>query len=633
MEHPLAILKKYWDFDSFRPLQGPIIESVLDGKDTLALLPTGGGKSLCYQVPALCLPGVALVISPLIALMKDQVEQLKKRKIPAAAIYSGMPYAEIDRVLDNAVYGDLKLLYLSPERLTTDLALERIRRMQVSLLAVDEAHCISQWGYDFRPAYLNIGAVRELIPKTPVLALTATAIPEVVTDIQEKLQFPETNVFQKSFARPNLSYIVRKEENKIGKLADMLKKQPGTAIVYVRNRRKTQEVALQLQRMGFTASFYHAGLEHDERAKRQDEWMQGTVHAMVCTNAFGMGIDKPDVRLVVHLDLPDSPEAYFQEAGRAGRDEKRSYAVLLYDDFDVQLLEENFSRSFPDPKEIRRVYQALGSYLQLAVGSGAGVSYNFDLAAFSRAFEFNPREALAALKVLEQAGWITLSDAVYIPGSFFIRVTREELYDFELKNPAVERILKAMLRTYTGAFQQYVSLREDQLARFLRMEKQGVVTALQAFHRAGIIDYRPPRDAPQLTFLLDRVDARNVQIDRQWYDFRKKRSRERIDQMIAYVRELHCRSQQLVGYFGEKDAPRCGHCDVCREHYKSTPSGPGFDKLKDRIRELVLAQKLDEKALAGFFRGRDQARIPEVLAYLMDEGWLAESDGKLVWNE
>ena len=633
MEHPLVILKKYWNFDSFRPLQESIIDSVLEGKDTLALLPTGGGKSLCYQVPALCQPGVTLVISPLIALMKDQVEQLKKRQISAAAIYSGMPYAEIDRVLDNAVYGGLKLLYLSPERLATDLAMERIRRMHISLLAVDEAHCISQWGYDFRPAYLNIGAIRELIPQTPVLALTATAIPEVVTDIQEKLHFPQPHVFQKSFARPNLSYVVRKEENKIGKLADMLKKQPGTAIVYVRNRRKTQEVALQLQRMGFTASFYHAGLEHDDRAKRQDEWMRGAVHAMVCTNAFGMGIDKPDVRLVVHLDLPDSPEAYFQEAGRAGRDGERAYAVLVYDDSDIRLLEENFSRAFPEPKEIRRVYQALGSFLQLAVGSGAGESFNFDLAAFSKAFQFKPREALSALKVLEQAAWLTLSDAVYIPGSFFIRVTREQLYDFELKNPSVERILKALLRTYTGAFQQHVSLREDQLARFLRMEKKALVTALQAFHRAGIIDYRPPRDAPQLTFLLDRVDARHVQIDRQWYDFRKKRARERIDQMIAYVRELHCRSQQLVGYFGEKDAPRCGHCDVCLEHYKTIPSGPEFDKLRDRIRDLLLSQALDEKALAGFFRGRDQARIPEVLAYLMDEGWVVEGEEGLEWEE
>ncbi|MBK8492482.1 MAG: RecQ family ATP-dependent DNA helicase [Saprospirales bacterium] len=612
MENPLAILKQYWGFDAFRPLQEPIIESVLAGKDTLALLPTGGGKSLCYQVPALCQKGVTLVISPLIALMKDQVEQLKKRNISAAAIYSGMPYAAIDRILDNAIYGDIKLLYLSPERLTTELAIERIRRMHVGLLAVDEAHCISQWGYDFRPAYLNIATIREIIPDTPILALTATAIPEVVADIQEKLLFPKPNVFQKSFARPNLAYVVFKLENKIGKLAEMLNKVKGTAIVYVRNRRKTQEVALQLQRMGFTASHYHAGLAPDERSSRQDEWMEGTVHVMVCTNAFGMGIDKPDVRLVVHMDLPDSPEAYFQEAGRAGRDQQKSYAVLLYDEADIHLLEENYTRSFPEPEEIRRIYQALGSYLQLAIGAGKGESYNFDLVAFSKAFQFNPRVALAGLKILEQAGWLTISDAVYIPGSFFIRVTREELYDFQLKNPAMELVLKTMLRTYTGAFQQHVPLREDQLARFLRIEKPALIQALQIFHRSGIIDYRPARDAPQLTFLEARIAARHVMVDKKWYDFRKKRARDRIDQMITYVREPRCRSQQLVSYFGEKDAPACGVCDVCQGRTKSTPSKEEFDKLRDRIRELLLAEPMGEKNWPASFGGKKK---PEYRTY------------------
>ena len=631
MENPLAILKQYWGFEAFRPLQEPIIESVLAGKDTLALLPTGGGKSLCYQVPAMCQKGITLVISPLIALMKDQVEQLKKRNISAAAIYSGMPYATIDRILDNAIYGDLKLLYLSPERLTTELAIARIRRMHVGLLAVDEAHCISQWGYDFRPAYLNIAAIREIIPDTPILALTATAIPEVVSDIQEKLLFPTPNVFQKSFARPNLAYVVFKLENKIGKLAEMLNNVKGTAIVYVRNRRKTQEVALQLQRIGFTASHYHAGLDPEERSKRQDEWMRGAVHVMVCTNAFGMGIDKSNVRLVVHMDLPDSPEAYFQEAGRAGRDGKKSYAVLLYDEADIQLLEENFTRSFPEPEEIRRIYQALGSYLQLALGAGKGESYNFDLVAFSKAFQFNPRVALAGLKILEQAGWITISDAVYIPGSFFIRVTREELYDFQLKNPAMELILKTMLRTYTGAFQQHVPLREDQLARFLRIDKAALVQALQIFHRSGIIDYRPARDAPQLTFLEARIAARNVMVDKKWYDFRKKRARDRVDQMSSYVREPKCRSQQLVSYFGETDAPLCGVCDVCQGRTKSLPSSGEFDKLRDRVRELLQKQPMTEKDLAGSFRGREHTWIPDVLTYLVDEGWVALQEGQLHW--
>ncbi|MBK6904285.1 MAG: RecQ family ATP-dependent DNA helicase [Saprospirales bacterium] len=624
-------MKQYWGFESFRPLQESIIDSVLAGRDTLALLPTGGGKSLCYQVPALCRPGITLVISPLIALMKDQVEQLKARNVPAAAIFSGMPYPEIDRVFDQAIYGNLKLLYLSPERLTTEMALERIGRMSVNLLAVDEAHCISQWGYDFRPAYLNIASIREALPEAPVLALTATATPEVVADIQEKLRFPAPNLFQKSFVRSNLIYAVLKEENKVGKLEEMLKKVPGSAVVYVRNRRKTQEIALQLQRLGLSASHYHAGLDPEERSKRQDDWMKGLVRAMVCTNAFGMGIDKPDVRLVAHLDLPDSPEAYFQEAGRGGRDEKKAFAILLYDDSDLQLLEENFIKSFPALPEIRRVYQALGSYYQLALGAGAGESFNFDLVTFAKTYRFLPGQVLASLKVLEQAGWLTISDAVYIPGSFFFRVSREDLYDYQLKNQPVELILKTLLRTYTGAFQQHVAIREEQVARFLRMEKPALVQALQTFQREGIIDYRPARDAPQLTFLQDRVDARHMQIDRQWYEFRKKRARARVDQMKAYVTEPVCRSQQLVTYFGEKEAKPCGACDVCRGRTRPEPSGREFAGIREKIRKFLLESPMDEKELTRKFAGKEKGLVPAVLSYLLDEAWVELHEGRLYW--
>jgi len=633
VEHPLAILNHYWGFESFRPLQESIIDSVLGGRDTLALLPTGGGKSLCYQVPALCKPGITIVVSPLIALMKDQVEQLKSKQIPAAAVFSGMPMHEIDRVFDHALFGNLKLLYLSPERLSTEMALARIGRMHVNLLAVDEAHCISQWGYDFRPAYLNIASIRDLLPETPVLALTATATPEVVADIQEKLRFSAPNVFQKSFVRSNLAYVVRKVENKTAKLEEMLKKVPGTAVVYVRNRRKTMEVAQHLLRSGISAGFYHAGLDTEERSKRQDSWMKGIMRAMVCTNAFGMGIDKPDVRLVVHLDLPDSPEAYFQEAGRAGRDGKKSYAVQLFDDADILQLEDNFVKGFPDIPEIRRIYQALGSYFQLALGAGKDESFDFDLAAFARTYRFNPAQALAGLKALEQAGWLTLSDAVYIPGSFMIRVSREELYDYQLKNQPVELILKTMLRTYTGAFQQHVPLREEQLARFLRMEKQTLVQALQTFHREGIIDYRPARDAPQITFLQERVDAKNLQIDRKWYEFRKKRAGERVAQMKAYVTEDRCRSVQLVGYFGEKDASPCGVCDVCREKVKPNPGGREFAQMRDQIRALLQAEPLDEKELVDKLSGGEQGFAPMVVSYLLDEGWVELRDGRLFWIE
>lgn len=633
MEHPIDILKKYWGFDAFRPLQEPIIQSALDGNDTLALLPTGGGKSLCYQVPALCRPGITLVISPLIALMKDQVEQLRQRDIPAAAIYSGMPYHDIDRVFDHAIYGNLKLLYLSPERLTTEMALERIPRMNVNLLAVDEAHCISQWGYDFRPAYLNIAAIREHLPKTPVLALTATATPEVVADIQEKLQFPRINVFQKSFVRPNLAYVVRKEENKTGKLEEMLRKVPGTAVVYVRNRRKTREVALHLQRLGFSAGHYHAGLDAKERSQRQDDWMKGATRIIVSTNAFGMGIDKPDVRLVVHLDLPDSLEAYFQEAGRAGRDGKKAFAVLLYDDADIHSLEENFLKSFPEVSEIRRVYQALGSYFQLALGAGLGESYQFDLLAFSKTYRLNPSLALASLKVLEQAGWLTLSDAVYTPGSFFIRVSREDLYDYQLKNPAMEMVLKTLLRGHTGAFMQHVHIREEQLARFLKMEKAALVKILQNFHREGILDYRPATDAPQLTFMRERVDARHLHIDQAWYAQRKMRSRERIDSMIAYATGNLCRSVQLVQYFGEKDAGSCGMCDICLEQKPRGLPGQTFAGIRDKIKSLLLDRPMDEKSLVGTFRGAEHDPALKTLTYLLDEGWLEQKDGLLYWRE
>ncbi|MCB0586106.1 MAG: ATP-dependent DNA helicase RecQ, partial [Phaeodactylibacter sp.] len=414
---PLEILKKYWGYDGFRPLQEDIIRSVLEGKDTLALMPTGGGKSICYQVPALCREGICIVVSPLIALMKDQVENLKQRNIPAEAIYSGMHYRDIDRILDNCVYGNIKLLYLSPERLTTELARVRIQKMKASLLAVDEAHCVSQWGYDFRPPYLQIAEMREVLPGVPILALTATATPEVARDIQEKLAFRQENLLQKSFERPNLSYSVLHEEDKLKKLAEILHRVPGSGIVYVRSRRRTKEIARYLQRQKIRADFYHAGLDTEERSRKQEEWMNNKSRVVVSTNAFGMGIDKPDVRVVVHMELPDSLEAYFQEAGRAGRDGRKSYAVLLYNDSDRQNLERRFEQSFPGLKEVQRVYRALGSYFQLATGSGEGQSFDFEIVEFARNFQIKIVQAYSCLKILEQAGWIVLTDAVFVPSS------------------------------------------------------------------------------------------------------------------------------------------------------------------------------------------------------------------------
>ena len=626
---PSGILKKFWGFNHFRPLQEEIIQSVLNKKDTLALLPTGGGKSICYQVPALCQEGITIVVSPLIALMKDQVENLQKRNIAAAAIYSGMSYRDIDRILDNCIYGRVKLLYLSPERLTSDLARARIENMKVSLLAVDEAHCISQWGYDFRPSYLQIAEARSLMPDTPVLALTATATPEVAKDIQEKLNFPEKNLLQTSFARANLSYSVLHEEDKLKKLADILRSVPGSGVVYVRNRRRTKEVATYLHRLGISADYYHAGLDTEERSKKQDAWMAGKIRLMACTNAFGMGIDKPDVRIVAHLELPDSLEAYFQEAGRAGRDGKKSYAVLLYNESDRKNLERQFEQSFPALQEVRRVYRALGSYFQLAVGSGAGQNFDFDIVAFSKNFQFGIMMAYNSLKILEQAGWIILTDAVFIPSSLQIKVSKDGLYDYQLRHPKMDLLLKAILRTYQGAFNHPIKLRESQLARFLKMPVSQLRQALNKLATDNIIDYQPQKDQPQIIFFRERVDADNLLIDRNLYNFRKNRHYERIQKAIAYAETPVCRNRQLLSYFGETEAHKCGICDVCTGRTKAKLNTSSFEKYKEKIERLLEEEPLSLEQVVESFAVRRQEEVIKALEYLLDEGFLIEENDLL----
>ena len=560
---PKDILKQYWGYDEFRPLQEEIIQSILAKQDTLALMPTGGGKSLCFQVPALCQEGVCLVISPLIALMKDQVYQLQKRGIKAQAIYSGMYYKDIDRIFDNAVYGGVKLLYLSPERLMNDLALERIKRMNVSLIAVDEAHCISQWGYDFRPAYLEVASIRKWLPDAPIMALTATATEEVVVDIQKQLEFKKGKVFQKSFARSNLAYIVLEEENKQQKLLDILRGVKGSGVVYVRNRKGTKDVALFLQSKGIKADFYHAGLNTEQRAHKQEAWIENRTRIIVATNAFGMGIDKPDVRAVVHMDLPDSLEAYFQEAGRGGRDGKKAYAVLLYNEKDRQKLERNYKNSYPPINEIKRVYRALGSYLQLAVGAGVGESFDFDIVAFAKNFNFEIVKTFSSLKILEQAGWIVLSEAIFVPSSVRIIIGKEGLYDYQLRNRALEKIIKLILRTTQGALNNFVNIDESQLSRFLKINRVEFVRGLIKMQSEGILDYRPQKDSPQIFFSHERVGADNLTIDQKRYQFLKTRYLARIQESIAYAENKKCRSQKLLSYFGETEAKPCGVCDVC----------------------------------------------------------------------
>ncbi|PHN05395.1 recombinase RecQ [Flavilitoribacter nigricans DSM 23189 = NBRC 102662] len=631
---PLEVLQLYWGYDSFRPLQEDIIQSVLDGQDTLALLPTGGGKSICFQVPALVQDGMCLVVSPLIALMKDQVENLKKREIAAEAIYSGMHYRDIDRILDNAVYGGVKFLYVSPERLTTEIMQERLKKMPVRLLAIDEAHCVSQWGYDFRPPYLQIAETRELLSdKVPVLALTATATPPVVKDIQEKLAFKKGRVLQKSFARENLAYVVLQEEGKEKKLVEILQKTPGTAVVYVRSRRRTKELATWLRKHRIHADYYHAGLLQDTRTAKQEAWMNNKIRVMVSTNAFGMGIDKADVRTVVHLDLPDSLEAYFQEAGRAGRDGKKAFAVLLYNQSDRHRLERHFETAFPEMSELRRVYRALGSYFQLAVGGGQGDSFNFDIVDFARTYQLDLMITYSCLQMLEQAGWILLTDAVFVPSSLRIKVSKDELYDYQLRNPKMERILKTILRTYQGAMQYDIHLREKQLARFLAMPQQQLQQALGHLQKAGIINYSPQREDPQLIFLQERVDADNLAIDQALYNFRKQRHRDRIQSAIRYAETPVCRSQQLLAYFGEEDAPKCGKCDVCLGRTKAEVSTDDFERYKEKIQRLLKREQLSMSQLIESFPPKRENQVLRSLEYLLDEGFV-EKVGELIrWKE
>ncbi|NUO02432.1 MAG: RecQ family ATP-dependent DNA helicase [Saprospiraceae bacterium] len=630
---PQDVLKKYWGYDQFRPLQSDIIQSVLDGADTLALMPTGGGKSICFQVPALCREGICIVVSPLIALMKDQVYNLQKRNVPAVAIYSGMAYQDIDRILDNCAYGNTKFLYLSPERLTTDLAKARIRRMKVNLLAIDEAHCVSQWGYDFRPPYLEIAQIREWLPDVPVLALTATATKQVVDDIQEKLAFRKSNVFQKSFTRDNLSYAVLHEDNKLEKLADILTRVRGSGVVYVRSRKKTKDIADFLKQRGISADFYNAGLSAEIRSAKQDAWIANKVRVMVSTNAFGMGIDKPDVRIVVHMDLPDSIEAYYQEAGRAGRDEKKAYAVLLYNDNDRRSLEEQYEIAFPEIEEIRQVYRALGSYLQLAIGSGEGEGYDFDMTEFCKNYSFKAIKVLSCLKVLEQAGWIVLSEAVLIPSTLRILVTKEELYDYLLRHPKLDRIIKAILRTYQGAFLNEINVREGQLANFLNLSKGDLDKALNLLHKDRIVDYKRQKEKPQLVFTKERVDASVLDIDRQLYAFRKNRHLERIRKAVAYAETPTCRNRQLLHYFGQETDKNCGICDVCTGRTRTDISTDQFNTYRDWIQQVLQAGPLSMEQLVKSFPPAQEEKVLTAVGYLVDEGYLEEEEGTLRWRK
>lgn len=623
LETPHSVLRKYWKHDRFRPLQEDIINSVLSGRDVLALLPTGGGKSVCFQVPALLRDGICIVVTPLIALMKDQVEQLRGRGIEAVAVYSAMPREQIDILLDNCVYGNIKFLYVSPERLQNDMFLARLQRMKVGLFAVDEAHCISQWGYDFRPQYLEIASIREVHPHVPVIALTATATSQVAVDIMQKLNFRSDAVkFQKSFARDNLAFVVRKSENKEKKLLEVLRKVNGTAIIYVRSRKLTQEIATWLSQRGISASHYHAGLSFEERTQRQDAWIKNQTRVMVATNAFGMGIDKPDVRVVIHLDLPENMEGYYQEAGRGGRDEKRAFAVVIYHDADIQNLELKAEQSQPTPGYLKRVYQALGNYFQLAVGGGEGVSFDFDLADFSERFQLHGGEAYHALRRLDSEGLLQFSESFYSPSVVHMTADRTRLYEFQIANARFDPIIKLLLRLYGGEMLSgFSKISEEQLARSLKVSRKEVVDTLKHLHELKLLTYLPARDKPQVTFTLPRQDADHLPIDAQRLEARRKLILGKMKAMATFVTADRCRMQQIQEYFDEETDKVCGICDVCVSNRKEANS-QAFDSLRDEVLRVLRDKPLTVEQIESILSPDDRELFVDVIRDMVDDGIL-----------
>ena len=630
---PYDVLREYWGFETFRVRQETIIRSVMEGVDTLALLPTGGGKSLCYQIPALCMPGICLVFSPLISLMNDQVMHLKKRNISAELLHSGLNNRDIDRILDNCTYGQVKLLYLSPERLSSEKAMSRLIRMNVNLLAVDEAHCISQWGYDFRPAYLEIARIREWMPKVPVLALTATATTEVTNDIQQKLLFAQNNVIKSSFARSNLSYIVLKEEDKLSKMGSILQKSAGSAIVYVRNRKSAKVSSDYLTQIGISATFYHAGLSQEQRIDRESKWKANQVRVICATNAFGMGIDKPDVRTVVHLDLPNSMEAYFQEAGRAGRDGAKAYAVVLIGPGDKQMMGSRFEANFPSLDYIRQLYKTLSVHYQIATGSMSSQAFNFDVVAFCEQYRLEILPTLEGLKVLEHGGFIVLNDSIYQPSELEVLADKETLYRYQVKHAEEDALIKLILRSYEGVFFNPVKISEYKLSRQLEISEDDVVYFLQSLHLSGIIRYQPRSDLPKIIFKGSRVRSDTLEIDQKWYDFRKQRALHQIQNVWKYVEADHCRSMAMQRYFGEHDADECGICDLCLKRKKSDPEifieykknilnavkGQSPIKLKDLLNMFSAIQKDAVLVALKELEGELQLTIDHELIYAIPD--------------
>jgi len=635
MTLPLEILKQYWGYEKFRHLQQEIVESVLAGQDTLALLPTGGGKSICFQLPALCKDGICLVISPLIALMKDQVDQLDRLGIKAHAIFTGLSKREIDIILDNCIYGNVKLLYVSPERLQTEIFVERVKKMKINLLAVDESHCISQWGYDFRPTYLKIAEFRQtILPDVATIAVTATATEKVVVDITEKLELQNHHIFKASFARENIAFAIRKVENKERKLIEILNKVPGTALVYARSRKKTKELCDLLLRNRISAEYYHAGLSHDQRMKKQELWQNGGSRVIVGTNAFGMGINKGNVRVVVHYDVPDNLEAYYQEAGRAGRDGNKAYSVILYHDGDKHLLNTYFENAHPSVKFIKHVYQALANYYKLAVGSNMLSYFDFDITDFCNNFNLNNSEAYYAIKKLEEEAFIELNESFYHPSTISINIDKSELYKFQIANASSDLLIKSLLRLYGGELLgNFVRISENQIARTLNSTTFKIKSQLDYLNNLNVITYDKMRDKPQLAFITPRYDASKLPLNIERLKHRRTIQKEKLVAMINYVENNNqCRTGTILEYFGEHNFGDCGHCDYCLDKKREISKSD-----HKRIRELVHYElnkgpKLPEE-LTKLFAHHELSLVEEIIREMTDDDLKYDGMGRLVWKK
>lgn len=632
-ESGLKLLNKYWGYSAFRGIQEDIINSISEGRDTLGLMPTGGGKSITFQVPALAQKGLCLVITPLISLMKDQVQNLRKRGIRALAIYSGMSRQEIVVTLENCIFGNYKFLYISPERLDTEIFRTKLQRMNVNMITVDESHCISQWGYDFRPAYLKIAEIRDLLPGIPVLALTATATPEVVKDIQARLRFKEENVFRMSFERKNLAYIVRRTENKTGELLHILRRMPGSAIVYVRNRRRSKEITELLNNESITADFYHAGLDDATKDVRQQRWQTGETRVMVATNAFGMGIDKPDVRIVVHLDAPDSPEAYFQEAGRGGRDGEKAYAVLLYAKSDQAMLHKRIPDTFPEKDYIKQVYEHLQYYYQMAMGDGLGCVREFSLEDFCRKFKYFPVPADSALKILTQAGYLEYTPEQDNASRLYFIVRRDELYKLRELGGDMDKLIQVVLRSYTGVFTDYTFINESSLAVRSGLSHQRVYELLMRLSKMRIIDYIPHKKTPYIIYTRERIDMQRLQILPSVYEERKERYESRIEAIIEYATsDTACRSRMLLRYFGEKNEHNCGICDVCLSCRAEVLPETAMEELREQVLRILTGNSVTPAALTEQL-AVNQEFVSEALRQLLDEGQVITTNGMLRTKE